>query len=281
MKTLSQIKKDMEFNKDLTVLIEALKSIAIGEYYALEKKIKFYKKYLASVESFFEYIDVDAINHPFVKPQTHKQAVIAITSDAGFLGGVNMRVVHAALHEAENMPTTLLVVGERGKMYIPSGLHSLVSFPGISEESRFEQSIQMRNYLVKQVLSGAYDTVKLVYPKPVSMMVQHVEVVQFLPFRPSNTKLAPPAVIANTIMESRLEDTVEYLVTLWMGEMLFEIFGLSRLAEFSARYFHLEESNEKLNDENKKIQLQYFRIRHELIDRSMRELFAGRATRGC
>jgi hypothetical protein len=39
MKTLVGVKKDMEFNKGLTQLVETLKSIAIAQYYAMEKRM--------------------------------------------------------------------------------------------------------------------------------------------------------------------------------------------------------------------------------------------------
>jgi len=54
---------------------------------------------------------------------------------------------------------------------------------------------------------------------------------------------------------------------------------LSRLAEFSARYVHLDESSEKLKDEDKKVKLEYFRVRHECADRALRELISGRYVR--
>ena len=73
-----------------------------------------------------------------------------------------------------------------------------------------------------------------------------------------------------------MDDVIEYLVYLWIGQKFYDIFGLSRLAEFAARYVHLEESLHKLKEMDGKLKLQYFRIRHELIDRNMRELFSAR-----
>ena len=48
------------------------------------------------------------------------------------------------------------------------------------------------------------------------------------------------------------------------------------MAELSARAVHLEGSTQELQREGKKLRQQYFRKRHELIDSSMRELFAAR-----
>lgn len=270
----------MEFNKDLSVLVETLKSIAIADYYALEKKLKIYKEYLGIVESFFELIDLENENHIFVKSRGLGQAIIAITTDAGFLGGVNMRVINTALAEATKMRTTLIIVGDRGKMYVQGSVDEIITFPGIQNNERFEQAMQMRDYVCAKALSGAYDTIKIIYPRPISFGIQRIETVGCIPFRPTEDHLMSPEIRANTILESKPKDMIEYLVHLWMGEKLYQIFGLSRLAEFGARYFHLEESSEKLKDENKKVRQEYFRVRHELIDRSMRELFSGRFIRG-
>ena len=63
---------------------------------------------------------------------------------------------------------------------------------------------------------------------------------------------------------------------LGIGQKFDEIMGLSRLAEFAARFVHLEASSQKLKETDNKTHLEYFRVRHELIDRNMRELFAAR-----
>ena len=62
--------------------------------------------------------------------------------------------------------------------------------------------------------------------------------------------------------------------------ILVDIFGMSRLAELAARSVHLEGSSQELQRRGKTLQLRYFRERHEVIDRSMRELFASRSLYG-
>ena len=280
MKTLVSVKKEMEFNKGLSQLIETLKSIAIAHYYAMEKRLTIFEEFLPTVETFFEALNIDGMNHPFMNPKGSAQAVVAITTDAGFLGGLNMKVMGAALDEAGKMPTTIIVVGERGKMYARGTGFPMVGFPGIQDEERRAQAGQLRDYILQRVLKGDFDTVKLVYPRAVTFGVQRIETVSFLPFRPDDTKKTPPGAMLNMILESRPGDIIEYLVYLWMGEKLYNIFGLSRLAEFSARYVHLDESGEKLKEEEKKVKLEYFLVRHELADRALRELISGRSVRG-
>ena len=294
MKTLVSIKKDMEVNSGLSLLIETLKTIAISQYYAAQKKLSTFTEFFSSIESFAEDINIDGVNHFFTNPRGRAQAIIVVTSDAGFLGGLNMRVVSAALQEARKMnpsgtlPTTIIIVGERGEMYVRGTGLPAVSFPGIQDEERYSQAMQLRDYIYQKAAAGEFGTVKVIYPRPVSLGVQSIEMVSLLPFQSINVKQVtpgeihqkPPDVMTDMILESKPGDIIEYLVYLWMGMKLYDIFGLSRMAEFSARYFHLEESGEKLKEEDKKVKLQYFRVRHELTDRAIRELVTGRSVRG-
>jgi F0F1-type ATP synthase gamma subunit len=80
-----------------------------------------------------------------------------------------------------------------------------------------------------------------------------------------------------TLFESSPSDIVEYLGYLWIGQRIYEAFGLSHLAEYAARYIHLEESIDRIKEDIKKLKLKYFKIRHEIIDQQMRELSAAKA----
>lgn len=277
MRTLSKIKKDLEFNKGLSVLIETLKTIAVAQYRALEQRIGTFEDFFLSIESLFEFIDIKNINHPFLNSGNKPQIVVAVTSDSGLLGGLNMQVVNVAISEIEKISGKIIVIGERGKIYLRETGIPTVNFPGISEEERFGQSMQLRDYIINQVLTGSFGQVRVVYSRPISFAVQRVETLSFLPYSPSDKGKAQKGGISDIIMESSPQNMVEYLVYMWMGQKLYEIFGLSRLAEFAARYIHLEESAQKIKDIDKKVRLEYFRVRHELIDRTMRELFAARS----
>jgi ATP synthase F1 gamma subunit len=276
MKTLSSIKKDLEFNRGLSSLIDVLKNIAVAQYRALEVKIKSYEKFELFVMSFFDFLDFSKLRHPFLAPQTSDQAVVAVTSDSGLLGGLNMQVVNNAIVELEKNPGKLIVIGERGKVYARDSKIPFIAFPGIKDEARFAQAMQLRDFLLHKIIQGSFGMLKVVYPRPLSFTVQRVEMLSFLPFEPETLRRRSASEIPTVLLESAPQDIVAYLVYLWMGHKLFEIFGLSRLAEFSARYVHLEESLQKLKDMDNKLQLQYFRVRHELIDRNMRELFSAR-----
>jgi ATP synthase F1 gamma subunit len=277
MKTLSNIKKDMEFNNGLFSLVETLKTISVAQFRALEQKLKAYDKFDETFDLFLKSIDITKINHPFLKPSNKLQIVIAITSDSGLLGGLNMMVVNTAIQHLAQIPGKLVIVGERGKVYAAESRTPFTAFSGIKDEERYSQAIQLRNYVLGKVYENSVGYLKVVYSHPVSLTVQEVRTVSFLPFsvKPKDTRVVKE-ISSDVIFESEPGDIVEYLLYLYMGQKLYDIFGLSRLAEFAARFMHLEESSQRLKDMDKKVKLEYFRVRHELIDRNMRELFSAR-----
>ncbi len=276
MKTLAAIKKDMEFNLQLSSLLEVLKNIAVAQFRSLEQQLSSFEKLLLTIEKFFEFVEIKDINHSFLRPQNKSQAVVAITSDSGLLGGLNMQVIGRALAELEKISGKLIVVGERGKVYARESGVPFVAFGGIKDEERLAQAMQLRDYCMGKVLEGAFGYLKVVYPRPVTFTVQRVETISFLPYAPSLNRQTTAGNLPEVILESQLGDIIEYLIYIWMGQKFYEIFGLSRLAEFSARFVHLEDSLQRLKETDAKIRLEHFRVRHELIDRNMRELFSAR-----
>lgn len=250
--------------------------IAVSQYRALENKLRAYEKFLFSVEAFFELFDIKAIDDPLLKPRQDKQLVVAVTSDSGLMGGLNMQVIAQAVGELEKIPGLLIVIGERGKMYAQEYNVSFTSFSGIKDEERYAQAMQLRDYMLSKFFEESLGYIKIIYPKPISFTVQRVDSISCVPFSPTMKTTSQHKAIGDIILESDLHDSIRYLVYLWLGQKLYEVFGLSRLAEFAARFVHLEESAQRLKDLDKKLRLEYFRVRHELIDRNMRELFSAR-----
>jgi F0F1-type ATP synthase, gamma subunit len=266
----------MEFNRGLSSLIEVLKNIAVQQYHTLEAKLKIYETLQLVVSGLFGEIRIDNIDHPFLRPKNNSQMVVAVTSDGGMLGGLNMQIVAAALGQLQKIPGTLVIIGERGKNYARESGVPFVAFGGIKDENRYNQAMQLRDYLIEKMVKGSVGYLKVIFPRPVSFTVQHVEIVPFLPFTAAPGAGASGNIDPDMIIESSPYDIVQYLIYLWMGQKLYDIFGMSRLSEFAARYVHLEDSLQKMKEIDAKLRLEYFRVRHELIDRNMRELFSAR-----
>jgi len=273
---LTKLKKDVLFNGELTKVVDVLKGIAAARFYTLQRQLVLFEKFFKVAEEFLVPIDFGRVTHPFVQAQTGSVGVLMVTSDAGFLGGLNTQVVSTGLSQA-GPGGRVSVIGERGTSVLRDVRQGFTTFPGIQDSKRFALAMAVRDHLVDQVLSGECGRVVVVYPKPISFAVQEVTVETLLPASAWVHQGERPV---HLIWESRMDDIVEYVVIQWIGHRLDQIFALSRLAEMAARAVHLEGSYQELTRQGKKLKLHYFRARHEVIDRSMREIFAAQLLYG-
>ncbi|MFH1996080.1 MAG: F0F1 ATP synthase subunit gamma [Candidatus Omnitrophota bacterium] len=280
MATISEVKKDIEFYRDFASLIEVLKAIASFQFHALEKRIWTFGDCLKALESFFDFVDVRKVRHPFVNIGGRPQLVIAVTSDSGLLGGLNRKVIAGALGQFNSSKDRLVVVGSQGQGFVKGLDLRVTPFDTVDDDNRHVRAMELRNLVLNESLKGACGPVKIVYPYAVSLTVQRVVELPLLPCtRWAGDYITENASIyhSDVIVEGSIGDIVEYLSYLWIGYKLYEILQFARLAEHAARVIHLEESSYKIKDINKKLHLRYARVRHEIIDQQMRELFAARS----
>jgi len=276
MPNIAVLKKDLKFNSELSSIIGALKAIAVTQFQMWQKKLITFEEFHLIIKEFFDFVDPDSLSHPFFIPNNKGYLVVGITSDSGLLGALNYQVVGTCLKEVKEKSGQLVIVGERGKMYLKGSDVSFVSFPGVKEQTRFAQAQKLKDLLIQTILAGKAGGLIIVYPRALSVTMQRIETMHLFPYKESSFSPAQRLTQKRAIKESSPNDFITYLGDLWIGQILYEVMGLSKLAEYSARVVHLEESTQKLKEINKKIKLKYFRARHEIIDTIMRELFTSR-----
>ena len=279
MPALTQLKQDIQFNTRLGALLNVLKSIAAQQFQVLEERWTSNSSFFEAIQTIAGTFNLEGFSHPFT--QDGPVGVIAVTSDTGLLGGLNQQVVTMAIREYRRQPGEFIIVGNRGLAYAQEHRVSCREFPGIQDDKRRELADEVRTYILDQILQGKLGRVVIVYPRAISFTLQRVEAIQALPCQGWLQSGAARGVRGGAIlMESSVGRILEYLVWAWLGEKLYEVFGSSRLSELAARSVHLEGSSQELQRRRNKLQRRYFRERHEVIDRSMRELFAAKAIFG-
>jgi ATP synthase F1 gamma subunit len=282
MRKLSKIREDVKFYQSFASLLETCKTIALFEFRSLEGKAGGFDKFPGVMEGFFRMIRSGNIRHPFVTPEGKPLCVIMVTSDGGMSGGLDTNIATAALAQIQSPNDRLIIVGRQGQNFARQKDLPFGSFPGIQDDKRFAQAMELRNHIIGEVLEGRIGPVKIAYARPLSLVSQRVEVIDLLPCLEQvalgDNKNEPAQAGVGMILESRPEDLIEYLVYLWLLRKLWEIFGMSRLAEVAARFMHAEDSTQRLKTINEKLRREYLRVRHEVVDQQMRELFAARSS---
>ncbi len=275
MQSIQKLREELDLNTDMTELMDVLKGIAMSEFWALAKKQGRFARFMNAFNGFFNILNFSGVDHPFARP-VGRLAILMITSNEGFMGGLNTRVIDTALNNPEAKESELLIVGEQGAVRLNALSQKFTAFPGFDNEQRFEASIQLRNHIVQQTRQGVFGRLMVYYPKPVSFMVQKVEELQILPAAElfKKKEAIDEEELKDLIVESSLHDMIQYLVEIWIVQKLYEVLEDSKLAEFSARTVHLEESSQLLQGQTKGVRYKYIRRVHELIDKDMRDIFS-------
>jgi ATP synthase F1 gamma subunit len=288
---LNELRRELKFNKELLNLVETLKDVAGSQYHLMEKEKERFGPFMEAFSGFFRVVNLVDVDDPLVRVMSDILGIVIITSDSGFMGGLNQGVIRAAFAAQGDLPNdkvSLVVIGEKGGNAITDMKRPFKFFGGINQTTIYEQAQEVKDYLVAEVLAKRMGKVIIAHPKPISFSAQTIEVINLLPcaelfdknsgseLSGKNNEKGVIAEAGKVIVESSFSDMIEYLSSVWVGTKLYEVFEDSKLAEFSARAMHLEGSHQKVTKEYKKIKQQYSKAGHEMIDKGMRESFAAK-----
>src|SRR3989454_7011667 len=216
---VTRFKSELRTTTDLMELVDVLKRVALSQYHTLDttrqrqgwtrsetptggNSLIADPSHLASggptlarpdskgpalslsvvLEQFFRLIPPQQCRHPFLERPAPPLGIVIITSDEGFLGGLNSAVIQRALAAREGQSAELMVLGGRGKNYFTDIGQPFKQFPGIGEHIVSQRVEALRDYIVAQFLHRKFARVLVVYPRPLSFTQQEVSSVQLLPY---------------------------------------------------------------------------------------------------
>ncbi len=291
---LNELRKELKFNHELLSLVETLKNVAGSQFHMLEKKKARFDAFMAAFAGFFRVVDLVDVVNPFVRAESEVTGLVIVTSDSGFMGGLNAGVLRAAQEAVEELPASqvsYVVIGDKGAGAVSDQRLPFKFFPGINQDTIYEQAVVIKDWLMGEVADRRMGRVIVAAPKALSFSAQTIQVFDLLPCgnlfdrseAPPIKALSGPkrflAEAREVIVESSFDDMVKYLAGIWVTSKLFEIFEDGKLAEFGARAMHLEGSLQKVEKEYTKTRQKCFKASHELVDKGMRESFAAKSTK--
>ncbi len=278
MLSLRELKEDLDFNMELGDLLKVMQTIAVFKFRSVQQKRQRFELFVRILSEFLGTVDFSDTPVYFVSPKSERTAIIVVTSDEGFTGGLNMLVIEKALSYDQREDTCFVVVGSRGWSYFREVNKQCVYFKRVNKDDNYRLAVELRDFVIDGVRSAKFGRVMVVYPMLVSFVIQRPEMVGLLPLSDTSSFSSEGKdrvdVGSGVIVESPLEGIVGYLVEIFVLEKLVEILDESRLSEFAARAIHLEKSERELEELRTQIRFRYFRAYHERIDRSIRELFS-------
>jgi len=285
MLQMARVRNDLKFNKLMGSIIEVLKGVASAEYFRLQAKRKRFDEFEGYLKDTFQMVDVGDLRHPFLGDPSSPKNIVLITSDAGFLGKLNMSIVYYALNQY-NQTDSLTVVGRQGARYLEELGEKFTAFPGIDDDISYSAVVKLRDHIVNSFLDDKLGGAIIIYPHFISFAQQKTQTFQLLPCRflfpqQSQRPIAQRQFLDELInpqeeivIEPSLNRVVDYLVKIWVGQIIHLIFWESKLSEWAARVMHLENSSNEIRRQDRRLRLEYFRLQHRISDKNTREILS-------
>ncbi|MFH1229972.1 MAG: F0F1 ATP synthase subunit gamma [Planctomycetota bacterium] len=292
MKPISELKKELLFNREMNELMDILKKTAIFEFQSLfnrRKTKEVQNKYLLLLEDSLKFLPKE-VQHPFLNNPLDKVILILITSDMGFIGGLNVEVVESGLRQIrKNNELHLLVLGEKGYLYLQEKGYDFDFLKGIETDMNFSLAEKLRDYIYASCWKYSIGRVVISFPKFISFARQEIETTTLVPCgylfessRDEKENHTTQTICKHEkkeqqfIFEPSSQRVLDYLLKTYLSYKIYDIFWQAKLSEFAARSMHLDGSMQELQEAKKGIQSQYFRSKHEITDRTIRDIFGGR-----
>ena len=274
----TKIKHDLDDIAELVEIIQVLKDVADTRFHELAGRKDRFARFGESFVEFFRMISLAEVNHPLVSNDNPKVGIVMITSEAGFMGDLNAKVVRATLAEKEKYPdSTLIAIGKKGAEKLMAVQKDLKVFTDIVELGLYEVAIRVKDYLIDEVMSGRLGKVLIVYPWSKTFNLQKPRTVKMLPCDELLTKQAEFVdAIEKVIQESDPADIISYLADMWLVCRLYEMMHDTSISEAAAQSQQLEASVQKMKKDKKGIAAAFTKARKGDIDKSMREVFTSR-----
>ena len=275
----SKVKVEVGEVRDLVDLIQVLKDVADMKYHAMAAQRVKFNRFNESFTEFFSLVGFSQVQHPLVNNSNPSTIILVISTERGFVGDLNSRVVGRAMEEKEKNPNAqFVVVGKKGISKLEGmGQKMIKTWEDVEDRGFYEVSIEIKTYLVKEVMENRVGKVVIIYPWPKDYTTTKPRAVKLLPCEdllPKQTQSVES--FRQVIEESDPLDMTGYLADLWLSSKIYEIFFDTNLAAASAQTQQLDNSLGKMRKERDVVKLKYRKAKRNDIDKSLREVFSAR-----
>lgn len=291
MGKVTRIKSDLDDVEALLEIISVLKDVSTNRFFSFAQKKRDFATFLEVFLTFFNMLEGLETTCPLVHNDNPVTDILIVCSDAGFMSQLNSRVCSATFNEAQkHKGAKIICVGAKGAEKCRQvGLTLDRVYGTVQPELRYELAMQVRDYVIERVLSGAAGKLVCVYIWPKSFNILKPRIVKLLPADElMGGEEAPPEGGAESavgkkkkrvlvgkdfVAESTIDGFMKVLADIWISSRLFEMLSDTQLAEAAAQAQQLESSIEGLSKEKSSLMLSFRKAGRDELNKAMREVF--------
>jgi F-type H+-transporting ATPase subunit gamma len=223
--------------------------------------------------------------HPLLttRAAVNKTLVVVISGDRGLAGAYNTNLIRFVMRKFKDnpIPVSYIAVGRKGRdMLVRRRLNVIADFSNLPAAPSFVDVSAIGRLAVDEYLSGNADEVYLVYTDFVNMVRQDPTVKKLLPLdvtgggdrvQDNEVHNAPAAYTYEPAEREILDEIVPRFTALQVYQSILE----SLASEHAARMVAMRNATDNANELVGELQLQYNKVRQQLITNDMLDIAGG------
>ncbi|MBI3615040.1 MAG: F0F1 ATP synthase subunit gamma [Candidatus Omnitrophica bacterium] len=294
MSASQKLKTERRFLGEMHGMLEVMKQVAASELKHLEawlrpeeaaplviseSQLPSRSGALGEFSGLFQLLKAARPDSLLIKRAGATAGVVCFTSDSGFVGDLNSRVIRQALSVLPSGERACFVIGSQGGRILTEQGTSHKGFPGIRDPKTMEGLSVVREALLNWTFAEPNGSLTLIYPRYRSIVRQDLVQILILPIEETRTPLSP-TMTRDVLLEGPVKQIEQKAAFWWIGTLLKEAAWHAKLCELAARVNHLEGSVDELGRQQRQMTFQYFHALHEEMDTAVREVYASRRILG-
>src|SRR4051812_27129072 len=192
---------------------------------------------------------VEESQHPFLaKREVRTRGILLVTSDKGLAGPLNANLFKVVTDIKG--PAKYVVVGRKGAQFIARTQRNLLADFSVTDRVAFSEVKVVAEFMVKQYLEGAIDTVEILWPRFRNTLVQVPTLMPLLPLTSVKDVLADlrsdaggdsasthltKTVENQMLFEPNAQTVLDALLPLYLNREIFQHVLDAKASEHSAR----------------------------------------------
>ncbi len=284
MATLKEVQLRIEGVKNTQKITRAMKIVAATKLKKWEKERKEFGVYAEELEKFIQ-LTLRYTYHPrhsLLASTSMKKVgacgLVVIASDRGLCGSFNSAILRQAADEIKKVYSSkkvrLVLIGKRAyDFFKKSGYEVLFKATDIEKFDRFKLSDEISKIMVESFMEGKVDSWSVMSNKfhtRTSFGYAHTDIIP-VALKDDGKKRDDSLFI----YENDPEDVLEYLLSKYIGDQLYNLILESQNAEEFSRMMAMDQATENADELIGELTLFYNRTRQMVITKEISEIVGG------
>jgi F-type H+-transporting ATPase subunit gamma len=273
LQEVAQQRAAMDTIVNLTSVFEGIASMRIAQ---TKNQVLQSQQFFSELWQIYSQLRVDKLFH-YGRTQSEevieKQLYIVITSEGGFSGDIDQKLIKNMLENFDSNKQDIIVIGHHGAVQLIQA--------GISFKKYFTLPSKDKNINVLPLIKEArkYKDTIVFYQTYISLMVQEVKHIDLFHAVQEEAKTVQGAdeyiSEANYIFEPSTFDVVAHLERSMMQIALSQVILDSKLAQYASRFRAMSMAKDRANDLQTDLGILFSRTKRRIQDERLKEMING------